>query len=118
MAFQSILILFVLGTLSYTIYLAITRLYTSPVAHIPGPRLAALTFWYEFYYDVFLGGRYTWKIAELHNLYGPIIRINPYEVHINDPDFYDEVYVSGSRRKTDQWSWTVSCHATITRCSL
>ncbi|KAL8793891.1 MAG: hypothetical protein Q9195_003510 [Heterodermia aff. obscurata] len=112
MAFQSLLMFSTLFALSYIIYLAITRLYSSPVAHIPGPRLAAFSFWYEFYYDVFLGGRYTWKIAELHEKYGPIIRINPYEVHINDPDFYDEVYVSGSRRKTDQWSWTVPMFGT------
>ncbi|KAL8705196.1 MAG: hypothetical protein Q9201_001696 [Fulgogasparrea decipioides] len=94
-------------TISYIIYLIVSRLYTSPVSHIPGPKLAAFSFWYEFYYDVILRGRYTWKIAQLHEEYGPIIRINPYEVHINDPDFYDEVYVSGSKRKTDQWSWTV-----------
>lgn len=95
----------------YVLYLAITRLYLSPVASIPGPRLAALSFWYEFYYDVVLGGRYTWKIADLHEQYGPIIRINPFEVHINDPDFYDEVYVAGGKRKTDMWSWTVSSEA-------
>ncbi|KAL8662026.1 MAG: hypothetical protein Q9202_005080 [Teloschistes flavicans] len=52
--------------LLYVVYLSVTRLYTSPVASIPGPKLAALTFWYEFYYDVILSGRYTWKIAELH----------------------------------------------------
>lgn len=42
----------------------------SPVAHIPGPRFAAMTFWTEFYYDVFLGGRYTWKLLEYHERYG------------------------------------------------
>ena len=39
---------------------------------------------------------------------GPIIRINPYEVHINDPDFYEQVYVGAAERKTDKWSWWVS----------
>ena len=92
----------------YTLYGAIYRMYLSPVASFPGPRLAALTFWYEFYYDVIKHGRYTWKIGELHTLYGPIVRINPYEIHIIDPDFYDELYVSHGKRKTDLWSWTVS----------
>ncbi len=76
--------------LTYLISLALYRLYFSPLAKFPGPKLAALTLWYEFYYDVIKRGRYTWKIAELHthygmcrklsivqisNLSGPIIRI-------------------------------------------
>ena len=32
------------------------------------------------------------------------MRINPYEVHIGDPDFYDEVY-SGPLKKRDKWYW-------------
>ena len=54
----------------YTAYGAIYRLYFSPVAKFPGPMLAALTFWYEFYYDVIQRGRYTFKIKELHKRYG------------------------------------------------
>ena len=92
----------------YTLYGVIYRLYMSPIASFPGPKLAALTLWYEFYYDVVKHGRYTWKIAELHKEYGPIIRINPYEIHIIDPEFIDELYVGSSKRKTDLWSWTVS----------
>jgi hypothetical protein len=59
---------------------------------------------YEFYYDVWLKGQYTFKIRELHKQYGPIIRINPDEVHIADPDFYDVVY-AGSTQKRDKWDW-------------
>jgi hypothetical protein len=29
-----------------------------------------MTTWYEGYYDVFLGGQYIFKIAELHKEYG------------------------------------------------
>ena len=109
-------IAFALTTVSllcYTIYGAFNRLYLSPVSKVPGPKLAILSLWYEFYYDVVLRGRYTWKIAELHKQYGPIIRINPYEVHINDPDFYDELYVSGGKRKTEAWSWSVRVQAVL-----
>ena len=54
----------------YLASLAIWRLYLCPVAKFPGPKLAALTFWYEFYYDVIRQGRYTWKIRDLHEQYG------------------------------------------------
>lgn len=53
-----------------TLYGAIWRLVFSPIAHIPGPKFAALTFWNEFYYDVVLGGQYTWKLEEYHERYG------------------------------------------------
>ena len=35
----------------YVVYGAIWRIYYSPIAHIPGPRLAALTFWNEVYME-------------------------------------------------------------------
>lgn len=33
------------------------------------------------------------------------MRINPYELHINDPEYYDVLYVSGSVRRTAKWPW-------------
>lgn len=91
----------------YTLYGAIYRLYLSLVASFPRAKLAVLTFWYEFYYDVVKEGQYTWKIAQFHDQSRPVVRINPFEIHINDPDFYDEVYVSPAKRMTKAWSWTV-----------
>ena len=60
----------------YYIFLAFYRLYLSPIAKFPGPTLAALTLWYEFYYDVIKRGRYTWKIAELHERYGSLLSLS------------------------------------------
>lgn len=54
----------------YVVTTATYRLFFSPLSHIPGPKLAACTRLYEFYYDVILHGRYTFKIAELHKKYG------------------------------------------------
>lgn len=55
----------------YLVVLAIYRLYLAPSAKFPGPRLAALCYWYEFYYDVWPHeGQYTWKIRQLHDKYG------------------------------------------------
>lgn len=47
------------------------RLSFSPIAKFPGPKLAALTFWYELYNDVWPHKfQYLWKIKELHEQYG------------------------------------------------
>ncbi|RAK99186.1 cytochrome P450 [Aspergillus ibericus CBS 121593] len=76
----------------YTISIVIYRLYFHPLVHFPGPWLAKTTYLYEWYYDIYLPGQFTFKLKDLHKRYGPIIRINPDEVHINDPDFFDELY--------------------------
>lgn len=52
------------------VYGAVWRLYFSPIAAFPGPRFAALTFLNQLYYDIILGGKYTWKIADYHKTYG------------------------------------------------
>ena len=54
----------------YLVYLSLYRLYLDPIAVFPGPKLAALTLWYEFYYDVIKRGRYTFVIEEMHHKYG------------------------------------------------
>ena len=61
------LVILQLGWIGVTI---INRLFLSPLAHIPGPKLAALTSWYEFYYDVVKPGKFVWKIKDLHAEYG------------------------------------------------
>ncbi|KAM0253654.1 hypothetical protein ACHAQJ_007166 [Trichoderma viride] len=85
----------------YLVSLIFYRLYFHPLCGIPGPRLAAFTYWYETYYDIFEapGGQYWHKLDELHRIYGPILRINPDEVQINDPEFYNQIYAGGSIRR-------------------
>ena len=51
-------------------YTTLYRLVLSPLAKVPGPKLAALTSWYECYYDAFKPGQYVFKIKELHEQYG------------------------------------------------
>ncbi|KAL2281069.1 hypothetical protein FJTKL_12089 [Diaporthe vaccinii] len=70
-----------------------------PLSQFPGPKLAHMTFCYEAWYDLVNTGRYTSKIEQMHKQYGPLIRINPSELHCNDPRFIDEIYATGRRRR-------------------
>jgi hypothetical protein len=94
-AFTTTIILFLLSILIIAIY----RLYFHPLRRIPGPKIAALTWWYEFYFDVIQPGQYVFKIQKLHEKYGPIVRITPDELHISDPGFLDTIYASTSSRR-------------------
>ena len=58
------------AALSYYATIAFYRLFLSPLSRFPGPKLAAMSRWYEAYYDVLQNGKYTFKIAELHKEYG------------------------------------------------
>jgi len=62
---------------------------------------------YEFYYDVFLGGKYTFEIGRMHEKYGPIVRINPYELHVSTPDFIEKLY-SGPGKRRHRWDWSTN----------
>jgi hypothetical protein len=62
--------LIVAAFVAYLIALATYRLFLSPIAQFPGPTLAALSRWYEFYYEVILRGQFTFHLAELHEQYG------------------------------------------------
>lgn len=60
------------ATAAYLFVLVIYRLFLSPLAKIPGPKLAAATGWYEAYFQFIKrgGGQYTFKTDELHDIYG------------------------------------------------
>ena len=88
-----------LGWIAYGI---VHRLFLHPLANIPGPKLAALTSWYEIYYDMVLPGKYVWKIKDLHREYGAIIRVAPNEVHVNDLSFLDTIYAPGTHRRNKE----------------
>ncbi|KAE9963141.1 hypothetical protein BLS_009608 [Venturia inaequalis] len=103
-ALDGVLYLSVGFFIAYFLALSVYRIHLSPISQFPGPKLAAWTFWYEFYFDVYLQGKYAWKIQGLHRKYGPIVRINPEELHIDDAGFYDKIY-TGNRR-TNKWHWS------------
>ncbi|KAF3942108.1 hypothetical protein ABW19_dt0205044 [Dactylella cylindrospora] len=64
-----------------------------PLAKYPTPsRLGAMTEWYEFYWNVIRNGSFVPMFEKWHKELGPIIRIGPNELHINDPAFYYTLY--------------------------
>ena len=54
----------------YLASLIFYRLLLHPLSRFPGPKLAAISRWYEAYYDVIQEGQYTFKISEMHKKYG------------------------------------------------
>jgi len=60
------------GLLTYSIGLAIYRAFFHPLAKVPGPWLAAVTQWYETYYELVPngGGMFTKRIKMMHERYG------------------------------------------------
>lgn len=54
----------------YAVLRVAYRLWLHPLAHFPGPKLAASTFWYQFYHDAIHQGEYMHKIREMHATYG------------------------------------------------
>lgn len=54
-----------IGTTALLLY----RLYISPQAKFPGPRLAAVSRLYELYYDVFRSGGFVCRLRELYEEY-------------------------------------------------
>lgn len=107
---------------AYQLIISTYNLLFHPLRYVPGPQLAAATYFLEFWYDVVLFGRYTKRIEQMHEQYGkidltissklplrlramlikclgPIVRISPNEVHCNDSNFIDEVYAIGTRKR-------------------
>lgn len=56
--------------ITYKVFTYIQRLYFHPLSKFPGPKIAAASKLYEFYWDSYQHGRLWAKLPELHRHYG------------------------------------------------
>ncbi|KAF2004225.1 putative cytochrome P450 [Amniculicola lignicola CBS 123094] len=87
------------AAVTYIAFKIIQRLYFHPLSDVPGPWYAAISTVNEFWWNCIQSGQYMFKIEEMHKEYGPVIRINPWEVHINDPAFMDTLWANSKMEK-------------------
>ncbi|KAJ5392278.1 hypothetical protein N7509_007768 [Penicillium cosmopolitanum] len=87
------------GIALYNGVIILYNLYFHPLSKFPGPKLAACSHLYEFYFDIIKNGMFMQEISRIHEVYGPIVRITPREIHIKDAEFYDQIYCTGSRKR-------------------
>ncbi|KAI1209970.1 benzoate 4-monooxygenase cytochrome P450 [Annulohypoxylon truncatum] len=82
------------------VFQIIYHFYFHPLSKIPGPWLAAIS---DIPYCWWLiGGRQPFKMLELHNKYGPTVRVGPNEVSFNTAQAWKDIHTHGSGRQTFQ----------------
>ncbi|KAF2265020.1 cytochrome P450 [Lojkania enalia] len=90
---------------SYLVFWVLRALYRvtlHPLAGYPGPVIAAISKpWYHWYWNFYNRGLLIFEIERLHARYGPVVRIAPNELHINDPEVFQEMTRVGSRFTKD-----------------
>lgn len=87
--FVSNITLYFLLFVPLTLY-ALYNAYATPLRHVPGP------FWAKFSRLWILGAVVSRKwdriILDLHKKYGPIVRVAPHELSIDDPEIANIIY--------------------------
>jgi hypothetical protein len=64
--------IFAVSAVIYFLSSCFYNLYLHPLRKIPGPKLAAIGPYLEFYHEVIRDGQYLWEIAKMHDKYGKI----------------------------------------------
>lgn len=96
--------LFGLALLVYTIYWALHPWFLSPLKGVPGPWYAVYTKWWLVWKTV--KGVRAKTIHELHQQYGPWVRIAPNEVSTSDSEALVPIYgVNSTYVKTDFYTY-------------
>ncbi|KAK1963477.1 cytochrome P450 [Colletotrichum sublineola] len=80
----------ILGTLTL-----IRSCFLNPLKHIPGPWHTLITHYVLKFHTI--RGRRLYYIHSLHERYGPVVRISPYQVAVADPDAFVTIHRIGAR---------------------
>ncbi|KAJ4359692.1 uncharacterized protein N0V89_000248 [Didymosphaeria variabile] len=83
------------ASIAYVFLKIIYRLFFHPLRKFPGPKLAAATHLYSAYYDLCTPGLIK-RLPEMHKQYGPLIRIQPNELHVADLGGYNQIFRVGT----------------------
>lgn len=94
-----ILFIVVLSLTGYVLY----QFYFHPLRHIPGPPLSALTSLDHHVFRYLRGYEHETDRA-LHEKYGPVVRIAPDTVLVNDPEVLKSIYGGRVVVKTDYYT--------------
>ncbi|KAI7543290.1 cytochrome P450 oxidoreductase [Hortaea werneckii] len=81
---------FLIGTLTTLVLFTIHRAFSGPLRNIPGPLQCRISSLWTLYHS-YIGDECT-RITELHDRYGPVVRIGPNEVSISDGAALAPVY--------------------------
>ncbi|OGE49760.1 hypothetical protein PENARI_c020G06576 [Penicillium arizonense] len=87
------------SAVAYNLVMIIYRLHFHSLSRFPGPRLAAATGLYEIYFSAWGPGFFENEIDQMHQRYGPVVRITPDEVHVQEPfgSNYADCWIKGTR---------------------
>ncbi|KAJ8128639.1 hypothetical protein O1611_g4997 [Lasiodiplodia mahajangana] len=72
------------------VYGTIYKIYFHPLSKYPGPKLAAVSNAAHSWW--FLGGRQPFKLLELHEKYGPVVRTAPDELSFDTSQSFKDIY--------------------------
>ncbi|KAK1561471.1 cytochrome P450 4A10 [Colletotrichum navitas] len=75
---------------AYVIFRSVYNVFLHPLRRVPGPFLAKISRLWLFYHD-YQGTPHS-HIRELHQKFGPLVRISPNEVSIDDVDANNTIY--------------------------
>ncbi len=91
----------VVVTILPLVVLIVHRLFSHPLARVPGPKLAAISnIWQARHVR---DGRSCELGKTLHKTYGPVVRVGPNEVWFNSVEAFKEIYRTFIHQSETAW---------------